>query len=90
MSDNTDYGFDLDSILAEFSSDSGTQGYRAAQTGAPRKTCGACEGSRTRPLFLRLRRVPRSRYGAQPNRRALRLPHLLRYGRSLKNERKRI
>ena len=25
MSDNTDYGFDLDSILAEFSSDSGTQ-----------------------------------------------------------------
>ena len=35
MSDNTDYGFDLDSILAEFSSDSGTQDTEPPKPASP-------------------------------------------------------
>ena len=59
MSDNTDYGFDLDSILAEFSSDSGTQdteppkparhaaGTARSRTGAPcgSRTCHGTDGA---------------------------------------------
>lgn len=83
MSDNTDYGFDLDSILAEFSSDSGTQDTEPPKPARPARPVEPVKAPHPTP-FLRLRRVPHSRYGAQPNRRALRLPHLPRYGRSLK------
>lgn len=64
MSDNTDYGFDLDSILAEFSSDSGTQDTEPPKPARPARPAEPVKASAPSPDY-----VPAPR-PAQPARRA--------------------
>ena len=49
MSDNTDYGFDLDSILAEFSSDSGAQDTEPPKPAQPEKSVEPVKAPVPRP-----------------------------------------